>query len=429
MKGEIKKRRVDGSIIAKQALLQVCVNLPWLSGLAHFVRLQPTRRTSTAGIFESGRLVYNPDFLVGLTLEECTFVMAHELMHLALRTHARGHGGRRLLVNIAHDYVINDLLREELGSNPPDGCLVLDGARHRSLEELVSWLERERKPQRQKWPMRSKGVTGSAVRDALERAGMVEPDPFDLDDDFDDVLDESIERKWFPATSTGEQASRAETGRQHAAEATARHRAWSAVTNPGGEAGNDQMEVEMLQGVYRTPWQQALQRWIEFHAPGNRSFSRPSRRSGSRTDVVLPGRIRESWTIHMVLDTSGSMIETFPRVLGALAAFAASAGVGLVHVLQCDAAVTRDEWIEVENLDRVTIAGLGGSNLSPAMDELSLDPTVEAVLVLTDGCILYPEAAPSYDVIWVLTEPNDSFQPAYGQCIVFESPEHPSAGG
>ena len=48
-----------------------------------------------------------------------------------------------------------------------------------------------------------------------------------------------------------------------------------------------------LRGIYRTPWQMALQTWLEGVVPGERTFVRPSRRGADRHDVVMPGRKRE----------------------------------------------------------------------------------------------------------------------------------------
>jgi predicted metal-dependent peptidase len=419
-----KKAPVNGEAMAEQAMRQVSLQLPSLSGLAHFVRLEPSERHPTAGVFASGRIVFNPRFFASLTLQDATFVMAHELMHLALRTHERGQGRYGRFVNIAHDYIINDVLQEELGIGVPAGGLVFYGARHRSLEELVAWLERER-PAPQRWSVILVDLPNSAVSEALARAGLGPPKPAPREqwdgEDRDDVLDEALEREWFPSSSPPDQTRRTAVVRELAANAAARHRIWTALSHRGGSrSGSDETDVEVLRAAYAPPWQQALQRWMEFQAPGNRSFSRPSRRGADRTDVVLPGRVREGWTLHIVLDTSGSMVDTFPRILGALATFASSAGVSLMHVLQCDAAVTRDEWIEVENLHRVTVAGLGGSDMSPAMDQLAYDPEVQAVLVLTDGQIEYPREPPPYDVVWVLTEANLHFQPGYGETVVFE---------
>jgi hypothetical protein len=72
----------------------------------------------------------------------------------------------------------------------------------------------------------------------------------------------------------------------------------------------------ILRTYYRPPWEMVLQQWLEAVAPGPRTYARPSRRSGDRTDVVLAGRRREGWTLHIVLDTSGSMVGEIPRVLG-----------------------------------------------------------------------------------------------------------------
>ena len=98
-----------------------------------------------------------------------------------------------------------------------------------------------------------------------------------------------------------------------------------------------------LRGQLRPAWQQALQRWIESLAPGERTFSRPSRRGAERADIVMPGRKRQSWMLNVVLDTSGSMTDEIPLALGAIADFCDGAGVDQVRIVQCDAAVTADE--------------------------------------------------------------------------------------
>ena len=59
-------------------------------------------------------------------------------MHLALRTHDRANGSDRLEFNYAHDYIINDILRVELGfTTIPAGGLDMPGAREKSAEEIV----------------------------------------------------------------------------------------------------------------------------------------------------------------------------------------------------------------------------------------------------------------------------------------------------
>jgi predicted metal-dependent peptidase len=122
--------------------------------------------------------------------------------------------------------------------------------------------------------------------------------------------------------------------------------------------------------------------------------------------------------LHLVLDTSGSMSEELPAVLGAIAGVGANAGVGVVHVLQCDVAVTVEDWLEPEALERYEIHGFGGSDLSLALARLADDPGVEAAVGVTDGVIDYPAEPPPFAVLWAVVDGGDpNFQPPYGQVI------------
>ena len=119
------------------------MSLPYLSGLAAAVRVTLDARVPTMGVFASGRLVVNPEFAEKLKENELIFVLAHELLHLALRTHDRARGSHHLEFNYAHDYIINDILRRELGmEHVPAGGLDMPGASKRSAEEIVLEMRR-----------------------------------------------------------------------------------------------------------------------------------------------------------------------------------------------------------------------------------------------------------------------------------------------
>ena len=116
----------------------VTVPLPHLAGLAGAVRVDMDDRVPTMGVFASGRMLANPEFVSRLKDNELVFVLAHELLHLALRTHDRAKGSSRLEFNYAHDYIINDILRVELGfASIPAGGLDMPGAREKSAEQIV----------------------------------------------------------------------------------------------------------------------------------------------------------------------------------------------------------------------------------------------------------------------------------------------------
>src|SRR5207244_7194807 len=132
-------------------------------------------------------------------------------------------------------------------------------------------------------------------------------------------------------------------------------------------------------------------------APAPAARPRPGgwRRGPDRAHGVgLCGRFREGWTLHIVLDTSGSMEDILGKVLGVIGWFCDGAGVAEVHILQCDIEVTRDEWLEPAQLVEYKIAGFGGSDMSPGLNRLAEDTDVTAALVLTDGYIDIPGTEP-----------------------------------
>ena len=174
-----------------------------------------------------------------------------------------------------------------------------------------------------------------------------------------------------------------------------------------------------MQGLYAPPWELALQHWMEAMAPGPRSYTRPSRRGEGHADGVIAGRTRVGWALHIVLDTSESMEDQIKRVLGLIAAFCESAGVAEVHILQCDQRITREEWIGPEELQDYAVRGFGGSDMTPAMVALAGDPEVEAVIVITDGMIAFPDEVMPYAVLWAVTDAAtaETWRPPYGQVI------------
>lgn len=392
--------------------------LPHLAGLAAAVRVNIDTRVPTMGVFASGRLVVNPGFVARLKENELIFVLAHELLHLALRTHDRARGSHHLEFNYAHDYIINDILRVELGFTAiPAGGLDMPGAREKSAEQIV--LDMRRNADRM--PSQSRVFDGQPV--TLRRVLTPAPGGGSLQDQRDagDVLDDRTERELFPDEAS-EQGARVKALNDLAAKSLALAKAMSAMKGRGEAGAAQQQVVTALRGLYRTPWDMALQKWLESVAPGERTFLRPSRRGVNQTDIVLPGRKRESWMLNVVLDTSGSMTDDIPRVLGAVADFCDAVSVDEIRVVQCDTAVTSDTVLSPAELAEYAVRGYGGSDLSPAMLALADDPRVTACLIITDGEIAYPPAEMPYAVLWVLPGQGAAagFRPAYGHVITMQ---------
>ena len=243
-----------------------------------------------------------------------------------------------------------------------------------------------------------------------------------------DALSEALERQMFPDENPVEIARKiAEVEetvvRSYSEQAlvSALDGIQQAARGRGTGAGSGASAYSLLRGTYQTPWEAALQRWFDSVAPPRRSWARPSRRGGDRTDVVLPGKNREGWTLNIVLDTSGSMTGAISQALGAIDQFCQANDVESVRILQCDTQVTSDEYVEVGSLERFEAKGFGGSDMSPAMLKLAEEPDVEAVIVLTDGGICYPQGPMPYETLWCIAGGYWTPQFSYGTVVCIDS--------
>ncbi|MCB1157520.1 MAG: hypothetical protein H7A25_10580 [Leptospiraceae bacterium] len=435
-----------------ERVIKLCsIQLPYFSGLIQKVLISEHKEIPTAGITVTGRMVINPDWFYLLDLPTATFIFAHELYHLALRTHDRGKGSIHRLFNIAHDLVINRKLKKELNfdSVPVGGLDIESILKHQthlhdaSAEEIYYYLK-ENNPQhissKDHWtniqittnagsnlPSQG-GAMADALRKALQKGKPASEDNLDKLGGHSDIIDEELERRLFPnETRTSlkqkERIEEIEKACNNALSMKATQEEFEKLFGMPGYgkdnvAGEMEDSIDMLRSYYRPPWEMALQQWMENTTRTGKTYSRASRR-GTGYDFVLPGHKREGYTIHILLDTSGSMYDTLSRILGVIASFCDSLMIPEIHLLQCDTEVTSDEWLSPEELQNYTIRGMGGSDMTPGMEYLAQDPEVENLIVITDGYIDYPDEAMPYEVLWVLTEEYD-FRPAYGKIIQLE---------
>ncbi|MFD3804266.1 hypothetical protein ACFWTC_11685 [Streptomyces sp. NPDC058619] len=366
-----RRDRVTGERVAQRpwdrALNWFVSSYPLLGGLASGLEivadaeLARAQGISVAAVSATaGEIYINP--LRTFDDEEWRFVLAHEMLHAALR-HGERRGARDpYLHNVAADYVVNGWLVEMQVGSMPEGLLYDPSLQGLSVEEVYDRIATDLRRVRRLATLRGKG-TGDILGEPLAHGAQR---PYaDLDEfyrrglvqGFD--LHEAGERGLLPAGLIQE---------------------IRALAHPP------------------VPWDAALARWFDAYVPrpvAVRSYARPARRQASTPDIPRAGRYFPPeevarCTFGVVLDTSASMnAGLLGKALGAIASYAEARDVPAARVVFCDAAPYDAGYLPPTDIaGRVRVRGRGGTALQPAMDLLQRAedfPPGAPVLVITDG--------------------------------------------
>ncbi|MFF5157613.1 hypothetical protein ACFY3N_15390 [Streptomyces sp. NPDC000348] len=348
-----------------RALSWFVSSYPLLGGIASGITLVADAELARAhGISvaavdaEAGEIYVNP--LRRYDDEEWRFVLAHEMLHAALRHGDRCGGRDPYLFNVACDYVVNGWLEEMGVGTMPEGLLYDKELAGLSAEEVHDRIAVDLRRMRRQATLRGKGLG-----DIL--GGPLGPprDHVDLDGFYRRGLSQGLdlhdrqERGFLPAGLVEE---------------------IRALSHPP------------------VPWDARLARWFDEFVPRPeplRSYARPSRRQASTPDIPRAGRHFPPeevarCTFGVVLDTSGSMDRVLlGKALGAIASYAAARDVPAARVVFCDAAPHDAGYVPVAEIaGRVRVRGRGGTVLQPGVDLLQRAddfPPAAPVLVITDG--------------------------------------------
>ncbi|MER6423684.1 hypothetical protein [Streptomyces sp. NPDC001137] len=357
---------------------QVAPQRPWERALSWFISSYPLLGGIAAGITlvadaelarahgisvaavnaEAGEIYINP--LRRFDDEEWRFILAHEMLHAALRHGDRCGTRDHYLFNIACDYVINGWLQEMQVGTMPEGLLHDPALTGLSCEEVYDRLAGDLRRMRRLSTLRGKG-SGDMLGGPLGPPGAY----VDLDEFYRRGLSQGLDL----------------------------HQQQGRGFLPGGL-------VEEIRTLSHPPlpWDARLARWFDEFVPSPqpvRTYARPSRRQSSTPDIPRAGRYFPPeeiarCTFGVVLDTSGSMDRTLlGKALGAIASYAEARDVPAARVIFCDTAPHDAGFVPVTEIaGRVRVHGRGGTVLQPGIDLLHRGddfPPGAPVLVITDG--------------------------------------------
>ena len=396
---------IDEIIRIKRAAL--LAKYPFFGVLISYLKSEghPAAWFTERGLFptmatDGVRLLYAHEFVIELQKDPSrdlvAGVLAHEVLHDAL-----GHIWRRqhrepLLWNISVDMVANFILTQN-HIDLPDDCVKMPSGWEKLSEEEI--YERLRKKVNQ-------ALVQAAAQSSLG-AGDVLPPPMSV-------------------AGPGQSDPNRQPGQ-------------------GGSAGNDLAKIwkdrliraaqvaksqgrcplgisEIVDDLLRPQqdWRTLLALFVQPHAH-DYDWLRPDRRLLGAYGLYLPTLFGEKVEdLVVAIDTSGSIssdeLRTFMSELrGILQAYPHMH----VYLVTCDVQVYAFEELTSQHPVPAEVQGRGGTDFRPVFEEIETRGIFpSAAVFLTDGMGDYPNEAPSYPVLWVLTPTHQ--EPPFGTVTVLD---------
>lgn len=329
-------------------------------------------RVCGGGSFE---LIFDPVFVLKLSDEALTFVMYHEILHLALHHCTHRRFDNLQIGNIATDLAVNQLVPVVPGScePPKDEKGELMGCFVESLKKQPEFKDIKDK-QTSEWYYdylckKQKEMQGKGK--SLEGG-----DGMDNHDGWkeDEVADEKVRAK---------------------IDEIAKNNLW-------GDVGGAEKELILAAQTQRVNWRNILRQFYGNQVWPEREGTR--KRPNRRTGYLHPGNRKIQLDRHLVaVDTSGSiesdLLAQFLATINQMTDFVP------IDIMQCDCGVTELPRPFDRRKKEFYFKGRGGTDFEPIMKVVT-EHRYKSVVILTDGeanaC-----SKPNAKVVWVLPEDHN----------------------
>ena len=279
-----KNKVVDKLITARVGLL---LRHPFFGNMATRLQLIDASDWCSTLATDGRRFYYNVGFVDKLTPKQAEFGFAHEVLHNVFDHMGRRNGRDPQLSNIAADFAVNQILKDERIGEVPDWIKIFQDSKYRgmSYEEIYD--------------------------DIYEKAEKI--DISKLGELLDEHLDEEGEGEGG-GDSEGDKEGKGKGRPKLTAEEKKQIRdeikeAMVAAAQSAG-AGRVPAGVARLIKDFTEPkmdWRQLLRMQIQSIIKSNFSFSRPNRKS-QHSGAVLPGLMNEETIdVSIAIDMSGSI--------------------------------------------------------------------------------------------------------------------------
>ena len=351
-------------------------------------------------------IIYNKDFFHNLSQKERTFVVAHEIMHCVLDSIGRKGDREMDYWNMATDYVINDLLKQEQVGEMPKVGLWEQKYHGWTAEQVYDDLKKNNKAKKQTLDVHLEAGAGQGQGGDKEQEGGGQGKDKKPGGQGEKLTKEQIEKnsKEFKKMIV-----------------EAYQRAKMAGYNLGGL---EQMIGELINP--RINWKQLLIASIQSLFKTDMTWMRPSRR-GLTPNVILPTMTWEDTVdICISIDTSGSisdeqLVEFLSEISGILEYYPSFK----VKIWCFDTSVHNKQEFDqsnIKDLVKYKAAGRGGTDIGcnfTWMKENEIRP--KQFICMTDGYNYSDNwGDPDYcPTVWIIHS-NPKPQVPFGKWALFE---------
>lgn len=333
----IKNKRIEEVVV--KMLADHKLGYQYFGEFLTYVNIDESDKVPTMGVNVSRRgmnLYYNQEFTESLSDKELAFVLVHEIMHLQHRHTFRSVGFKQDLANIAQDMIINTIIDQETPKSFADfgnlePLFIPKEYKGRMVfEELYEWLDT---------PENEEKYGGGKTLDEH----MLE----DLPQEVADAIVREVKE---------------------------------ALRNRGVQTG----AAEGLLNKIEKPKKDYI-REIKKHVSRMKGFVKQKTYSRLNRKGLegLKGNKKAGIEIAVLLDTSGSMMGSFEKVLGTIYQNNITSNVVLV-----DTEIKGVEKVSCKkDVQKIVIKGYGGTELQPGIEYYKQDKKLSQMplLILTDG--------------------------------------------
>lgn len=279
-----KNKIVEKLVTARVGLL---LRHPFFGNLATRMKLIDATDWCATLATDGRNFYYNNDFVNRLTPKQCEFGFAHEVLHNIFDHLGRREGREPTLSNIAADYAVNQILKDERIGEVPDWIKIYQDNKYRgwSYEKIYADVEEK------------------AIKIDLSELGELLDEHLDGEGDGDGEGDDGQGKR---PKLTAEERKQIRDEIKEAMVAAAQSAGAGKI--PAGIARliKDFTEPKM-------DWRQLLRMNIQSILKSNFSFSRPNRKS-QHSGAILPGMLNdETVDVSVAIDMSGSISDSMAK--------------------------------------------------------------------------------------------------------------------